>query len=61
MTIREMMIDWMIHNDLGYRVTPTDESYQHQYKYYDAKSDEELFDEFKSDVYREGRDSMSYY
>ena len=60
MTIREMMIDWMIRNDLGYKITPADGSYQIQYRYYDVMSDEDLFDEFRRDVYREGQNSISW-
>ena len=60
MTIREMMIDWMIRNEIS-SITPESEQYQSYYKYYDAKSDKDLFDEFRRDVYREGQTSMSYY
>lgn len=59
MTIRKMMIDWMIRNEISV-VTTDSEQYQSYYKYYDAKSDEDLFDEFRRDVYREGQDSMSW-
>lgn len=56
---REAMIEKMVEMDGGYN--RTSEFVESMRRYYEKMSDKEIFDEFSSDMYKSGQDSMSYY
>lgn len=57
MTIREMMIERLLLGGWG-RTKPTPEEVQCMRNRYEGMSDEDLYEEFKDDVYKDGQDSM---
>ena len=57
---RAKMVDAMLKMGWGYS-TPTPEAVESMRKYYESMSDEDIFSEYASDVYKAGQDSMSGY
>lgn len=56
---REKMVEYMVDNGYGFH-RPSEEEKESMRRYYATMSDEQIFDEFSSDVYKSGQDSMSY-
>ena len=61
MTIREQMIDYLVTTGYGKYDHPTQEEIWRRKTAYIGTSDQDIFDEYASDRYKEGQESMSRY
>jgi len=57
---RQVMIDRLLKMGWGYS-TPSQSDVDSMRRYYSEMSDEDIFDEYSSDTYKAGQDSMSGY
>lgn len=56
---RAKMVDELLKMGWGYS-TPSPESIESMRRYYESMTDEQIFEEFQSDTYKAGQDSMTY-
>ena len=57
---RAEMIKALVRMSFG-TSTPSAEEVESMTRYFSAMTDEEVFVEYRGDLYKEGQDSMSYY